>query len=272
MRAAPAHHLRAPEGAAGPVLTDWARDALSGAEPFRTRPGVTVVQARIGGRSVRFSVANPDDRIQHKHWRGKFYETGELRRIAAHIPEGGVFCDVGANVGNHALFALLYRDAAAAIVFEPNPVAYELLVSNMVLNRVLDRVDTSLLGYGLTDRLDAEPAGLRGPANNIGASRLVPGAGEIPLSTGDALLAGRRVDFLKIDVEGMEMQVLAGLEETITASRPPIFLEVEHVNRAALTAWMAERGYRIAVEGRRFERNQNLLITPDAEASPNATE
>ena len=255
---------RSETSAAGAILSDRAQAALADPRVFRTAPGVSVVRAEIGGRWIFFSVANPDDRIQRKHSRGKFYEADELAEVGTYFPAGGVFCDVGANVGNHSLYALTRLGASQVIPFEPNPAAYELYLSNMILNGVIDRVETGTLGYGLTDRDDGAQADLSLRENNLGATRLVVGAGGIPLRTGDSLLAGRRIDFLKMDVEGMEMLALRGLEQTLRTTRPAIYLEIEHVNRAEFADWMARLGYGIAVEGRRFKHNQNLLIIPNA--------
>ena len=238
------------------------RRAQSG-DSFMTPVGTQVVRAQIDGQGVFFCVRNPDDRIQRKHSRGKFYEPEELALIAAHFPKGGVFCDVGANVGNHSLYALLFLEAAQAVVFEPNPDAYTLLLANLALNRVADRADLSHLGCGLSD-MAAEGMVLDLRDNNLGATRLVVGNGGIPVRTGDAMLAGRRVDFIKMDVEGMEMQALRGLEATIDACKPAIFLELEHTNRPDFLEWIAARGYRLAHEGRRFRMNQNLLILPQS--------
>ena len=256
----------AADHADAPAVADLAtlvRRASSEGDTYLTPEGTRVVRAWIEGRPVLFCIRNPADRIQRKHSRGRFYEPDELALIKAHFPRGGVFCDVGANIGNHSLYALLYLGAAQAIVFEPNPGAYELLIANLALNRVADRVDLSHLGYGLSDR-DQTGLQLQLHDNNLGATRLVAGAGEggIAVRTGDAMLAGRRVDFIKIDVEGMEMAALRGLEATIAACHPAIFLELEHDNRTDFLAWIEAQGYRLAHEGRRFQHNQNLLILP----------
>ena len=86
--------------------------------------------------------------------------------------------------------------------------------------------------------------------------------GQISMASGDALLDGARIDFLKVDVEGMEMEVLRGFEQTIAACRPPIFLEVDHRNADALMAWAAGLGYGVLVEGRSFKMNRNVLLGP----------
>ena len=75
-------------------------------------------------------------------------------------------------------------------------------------------------------------------------------------------MAGRRIDFLKVDVEGMELQVLRGFAATIAACKPPIFLEVDHTNNAGLLEWADAAGYEIAMEGRSFKKNRNVLLAP----------
>ena len=210
---------------------------------------------------IFFTVADRKDRIQARHAKGRFYEPEELRLIAQHFPRGGVFCDAGANIGNHSIYALKLLGASASIPFEPNPVAYELLISNMILNGVLDRVNLATLGFGLSDSSGAPAMSLEAREKNLGATRLVASdEGQISMSSGDALLAGARIDFLKVDVEGMELEVLRGFEQAIAASRPPIFLEVDHKNNDALLAWAAGRGYGVLAEGRSFKMNRNLLL------------
>ena len=224
-----------------------------------------ITRAMIHDQAILFTIADRKDRIQACHSRGRFYEPDELKLIAQHFPQGGVFCDAGANVGNHSLYALKFLGATQVIPFEPNPTAYELFLSNMILNGVLDKVDTATLGYGLTDTRDAPNMSLAARAKNLGATQLVLGDdGTIPVLPGDDLLGGRKVDFLKVDVEGMELEVLRGLEKTIAATRPPIFMEVDHINNDRLLAWAASMGYELAVEGRSFKKNRNILLTAQA--------
>ncbi|MEO8242967.1 MAG: FkbM family methyltransferase [bacterium] len=251
-------------GGATDHLSPAAEALLAAPDLFMSLKHTRIARVVIEGQPVFFTIANRRDRIQGHQMRGSFYEPRELQIIARYFPKGGVFCDAGANVGNHSLYALKYLNAASAIAFEPNPAAYELLLSNMVLNGVLDRIDPTTLGYGLTDSANAPAMALATRDKNLGATQLVSVAevGSIQVRRGDDLLAGRHIDFLKVDVEGMELEVLRGLQGTITTCHPPIFVEVDHSNNAALLAWAAEIGYGVAVEGRSFKKNRNILLAP----------
>jgi len=59
----------------------------------------------------------------------------------------------------------------------------------------------------------------------------------------------QRLDLVKIDVEGMEMEVLAGAVKSIEANRPIMLIEVMKTDHAALRAWLESRGYIIIPSG-----------------------
>jgi FkbM family methyltransferase len=223
---------------------------------------VRVVSAAVEGQPVRFAVAEPDDLIQSHHLGGRFYEWQELSIIARHFPAGGTFCDIGANVGNHTVYAGLFLSPARIVVFEPNPVAIRVLELNILLNGLERMVDSGHLGIGLGAALGH--ASMTTPERNLGGNTLDPdnpdGATEI--RTGDACLAGMSVDFLKIDVEGMEVPVLEGLAETIGRCRPAIFIEVLDERADALSAWCEANGYETVETYRRYVTCKNLMLKP----------
>jgi len=222
----------------------------------------SVVTTTIEGREIRFFVANEQDVIQRHHAQGEFYEPEELAIIGRHCPAGAHFVDIGANVGNHAIHVAAFLAPGSVLVLEPNPPAAEILRLNVLLNGLSGVVDTSLLGIGLAGAEGVAAA--VGGRNNLGGTRMVPGApdGTIPLRTGDSLLAGRAVNVLKIDVEGMEMEVLGGLAGTIATRRPAIFIEVHNRNAREFRAWAAAQGYRITETFRRYPSNENFMAVP----------
>lgn len=230
---------------------------MSASPPTTSQP--RIVMAQHWGQPVRFVVADADDLIQGVHATGAFYEPEELDIIRQHCRLGSVFCDIGANVGNHSLFVGLFLHPEAIIPFEVNPPAIEILRQNLRVNGLMPLCDLRFLGTGLSDRR-ATGAGLSSPAGNLGGTRVRGAGGDIALAPGDELLDGRRVDFLKIDVEGMEMSVLSGLEQSIAAHRPRIFVEVENAHVAALQDWAQARDYRVVDQFRRYPGNINLML------------
>lgn len=223
----------------------------------------SVVTAPIGGQEIRFFVANERDAIQKHHAKGEFYEAEEIAIIARHFPAGAHYVDIGANVGNHAVYAAKFLAPASVVVIEPNPPAIEILRLNLLLNDLASRVDASLLGFGLAEAEGMARAVV--PPNNLGGTGLVLDAADasIPLRRGDDLLAGRRVDFIKIDVEGMELGVLAGLEGVIAAWRPRMFIEVHNRNAGPFRQWLARLGYGVRDTYRRYPSNENFMVVPE---------
>ena len=88
--------------------------------PRRTR----ITRAVHGGQPIFFTVADRNDRIQARHAKGRFYEPEELKLIAQHFPRGGVFCDAGANIGNHSIYALKLLEASVSIPVRPEHTVY----------------------------------------------------------------------------------------------------------------------------------------------------
>ncbi len=221
---------------------------------------------------IRLVVAYPRDEIQRHHARGEFYEAEELEIISRHFPKGGIYCDIGANVGNHAIYVGKMLDPSKIFVFEPNPAAIQVLISNIVLNELDAITDSSHLGLGLSDQsgegFDITFRRPRWHVKNLGGAQLERNGGDITVARGDALLGRQKVDFIKIDVEGMEMKVLTGLEQTIKASRPILFVEVDQVNAAEMEAWVKANRYNVTERFSRYDSNENYLCTPKTQQEP----
>lgn len=224
-------------------------------------PRVHVVRAEHLGQPVFFAVDNPDDVIQSEHMKGRFYEPEELDIMRRFFPVGGRFLDIGVNVGNHSLYMAKFLHAQRVVMVEPNPTAIELLEANILLNGVGDVCDRSKLGYGLSDGV-ADSAFIRVGRNNLGGARVKEGEGEVPLASGDTLLGDEAFDLIKIDVEGMEMKVLAGMASYLQKHPAPIFIEVDKANYRAFEDWVAANGYRVRDRFQRYAVNTNYMIEP----------
>ncbi len=223
-----------------------------------------LTHARINDRKVIFCTNMENDPIQRNHRRGQFYEAKELGKLIEVFPKGGTFVDIGANVGNHGLYAALFLDADKVIPFEPNPKAWRLLVQNVLVNGLEDIFDLSRLGVGLSDTEEGGFA-MEKRARNLGGAKMLSGKGKLQVFRGDTLLAEEKPALIKIDVEGMEMGVLGGLSEVIEKHKPILLVEVDNENEEAFMEWADKAGYDLADTVQRYRLNKNHLLLPKAQ-------
>jgi FkbM family methyltransferase len=163
------------------------------------------------------------------------YNLEELDFLRAHTPQGGVFVDVGANVGTYALaLARHVGTSGKVIAIEPHPVTHGRLAFNRSASG-LTQVSLVAAAAGPSDgELLIETDG-----DNLGASHIVSGerAGNAIKVPSLRLLrilddAGvRRVDALKIDVEGFEDRVLTGFFQEAPQALWPRAIVIEHLSR-----------------------------------------
>ena len=83
-----------------------------------------------------------------------------------------------------------------------------------------------------------------------------------PTISADVALNHTWVDFIKIDVEEMEMDALNSLENTIARCRPTIFVEVFYYNQDGFAKWHHEHKYAVAATTKRYDMNVNYLLVP----------
>lgn len=145
--------------------------------------------------------------------------------LKPHIGHCKVVFDVGANIGDHTR---QYLDWGMEVfAFEPHPLTYQCLAHNC----------PEAICYRLAAS-DKEETLRFTHLDNVGASRIRPD-GEIevkafPLddfTSDDCYAPFSDPDFVKIDVEGHEPRVIAGMIETLKRAKPIIYVEI---NRGAL--------------------------------------
>jgi len=226
----------------------------------------TVVRAVIEGRPVSFFVTTELDTIMGQHAYGYFYEVEELTIIARYFHPGSIMLDVGSNIGNHTIYAAKFLDPRRILCVEPNPEAIGILRINVDLNHIHEQVDLRYLGLGLSDGPGTAVIGRTIPMNLGGAALAPQAGGPIRLVTGDELLWGQRIDFIKIDVEGMELAVLKGLERTIADCRPNIFVEVDNAHAPAFRALVDRLGYLVVDRYNRHGVVENFMLVPQERA------
>lgn len=220
-----------------------------------------VIKSIIKGQEISFLVTNPGDELQKHHRAGSFYETEELELMTRHYTGEGAFVDIGASIGNHSVYISRFVKCPKVIPFEPNPAALAILRENLSLNRCAN-VDTQFLGVALAAKKvrlkQATP-----DQNNLGHTCYWEDAsGEVAAIDGDTLLLDEEVEFIKLDVEGMEFDILSGLAQTIRRWQPAIFVEVWDNRLEHLIEWCARESYQLVERFRRYDRIQNFLVRP----------
>jgi FkbM family methyltransferase len=166
----------------------------------------------------------------------------------------GFFVEVGAN-DPHARSQTLHLERAGwtGILIEPQPDLAEQL-RTLRTGKVFAVACSSPEHAGRT-----MPLHVAGPLSSLDRERMAPGAAperviEVPIRTLDSLLdeadAPKPLDFLSIDVEGHEIEVLRGFD--IARWRPRLILLEDHVADLAKHRFMKSAGYRLI---RRYENN-----------------
>ncbi|HEX6834616.1 MAG TPA: FkbM family methyltransferase [Rudaea sp.] len=135
--------------------------------------------------------------------------------------------DAGAHVGYYSvLFSQRVGPSGSVRAFEPEPDNFRLLLANLLLN---DCRNVQTHAFALAERRG--DATLHLSPDNLGDHRLAatPGRAQVEVATIDldAVLAGSAVDFVKIDTQGAEPRVLAGMAATIADNRERLAVLME---------------------------------------------
>lgn len=201
------------------ILRDLAKD-----HAYVVRRGVAKGLKRRGGLGFvpQFSQPSAEDRF-----------LGDLRL------QGQTVYDIGAYEGVMALFfARAVGPRGRVIAFEPNPINRARLESNVALNK-FDNVTVFQVAIGSRQ----EKAQLAIRQNNYATGSIDPSIKmqileergsliEVEVDTLDHRFQIARLpppNFVKIDVEGYELNVLNGMTDTIAKARPDIFIELHGV-------------------------------------------
>jgi FkbM family methyltransferase len=210
-----------------------------------------------------FALNQPHDYIQRQILSANFYELEELQLIRTHAQSAKCIVDIGANIGNHSVYLAAFTQCTTLIPVEPNPFLLPVLKANLALNCPQQTV-WKHLGIGFGRRREKAVLTISND-RNLGSGRLHTVASNesaLQIVPGDEVLADYPVDFIKIDVEGMELEVLAGIDATLTRRRPTLYVEVEHKNRRDFDLLIAKLNYKIIQSFSRYETNENVLVAP----------
>lgn len=151
----------------------------------------------------------------------------------------GTALDIGANIGHHSAF--LARHCARVYAFEPNPPTFAALEGNMARNKL----NVQPFNFGISDaagefELYLNEGNCGGASFNRSNAQPQAASVTCKVEHGDTVVQGLNLDgldFIKIDVEGLEGNVVSSLEQSIARFSP--MLSVEWNNDATREAFAA---------------------------------
>jgi FkbM family methyltransferase len=178
--------------------------------------------------------------------------------------DGVVAIDCGANIGVHTIeWATAMNGWGSVVAIEAQERIYYALAGNIAINNCFNAIcmnaavssENGTMRVPALDYLTASNFGsleLRQRDDNEFIGQPVDysdsGTAIVQKITLDTLTLPR-VDLIKIDIEGMEMEALEGAREIIERSRPILLIESIKCDREALRAFLGERGYRVIDAG-----------------------
>jgi FkbM family methyltransferase len=235
------------------------------------------VPARVGPWTLRVDLR--DDIIGYLLYTTGEYEAHVQRLFAAMELSGATCIDVGANLGLHTL---ALRDCVGprgrVIAFEPEPHNFDLLTENLRVNGPSPQVTTHRQAVGAapgTCRLTLHPTNFgdhrvtTATTGNTATNGPEPTTVEVPIVRLDDTLAdlpANAIRLIKIDVQGFEMSVLAGMTRTLDR-HPDALLMVEVFPEALRAAGssgaaLVTRLGELGLTGWEFHEHRLLPVAP----------
>jgi FkbM family methyltransferase len=210
----------------------------------------------------------------HKGYVFGTYESEVCNLLQKLVRSGWVVADVGAHIGYYTLLlARLVGPSGRVYAFEPFPSNFRVLEENIALNSYRNIVAEPQAAGRTPDTLY-----LRLPHNESGNvdSRVLPSQAALTRESTDIAVEvialddyfatrGEYLDLIKIDVEGAENEVLAGMERILGEDRPLLLVELHGFDRQgeAHPVWqrLIQAGYRLSRVGK-LGTQSHILAEP----------
>lgn len=193
------------------------------------RPGYSLLVSVLGRRGLDRTINGIDRMRILPRFRAmsETYEPEVWNHLMSEVRPGDTVADVGAFIGLYTV-ALAKRvgDTGRVFAFEPDPHNWPLLSAHVRLNGVEGRVE---LVQAVVGACEEELQFLSGRGSESRVADGEAGAVPVPCRRLDSIFGDRRLDILKVDVEGYEEHVLRGAEKLLAdPDRSPrgVYLEV----------------------------------------------
>lgn len=200
-------------------------------------PGYRTKKRRITRGGIRYE-ADLSEGIDLSLFLFGGFQKHVTRSRWVEIPEDAVILDVGANIGVMTLQFAKLASRGHVYAFEPTHYAFRQLQVNLDLNPPLatrvtaiqtfvsvSSVDRPALQVYASWKVDGTHGGDRHPVH-LGTASATEGVGATTLDDLAATCGLTRVDLVKIDTDGHELEVLKGAVQILKRLRPAVVFEV----------------------------------------------
>ena len=171
-------------------------------------------------------------KLESQYFGEEMHEKAEIERLPELLTEVQVFIDVGASLGQYAYFANRILENAEIYCIEPDPFKVKRLQELVNCWQKASSNRFYVIPMAVSDRRGTETFYVPTDHDSSGAFFPVPQSQtswmemEVQCLPLDDLFRGKRVDFIKIDVEGAEHRVLRGAERVLREGNVRVLLEV----------------------------------------------
>lgn len=170
-------------------------------------------------RGIEMNLHHDEDLSNHIRRENDFFEADILDYLKDYHPVQETILDIGANIGNHAVYFANFLKYSQLICFEPLPENFKVLISNLTGKYK----NFEVYQYAASDK--SGTLKMAPNTSNMGASRVDKnGSVEVRAITIDRMNF-QNVTLMKIDVENYEPFVLEGAKDTIFRCHPLILIE-----------------------------------------------
>ena len=179
-----------------------------------------------------------------------------------------VFYDIGSNIGTHTLaLGNLFRNRIMTRAFEAQRQIYYMLCGTVALNNLTNTfchhnavsnvsdelMDISLPDYSANNNFGALE--LRPPRNSDNQKMIYRNRETVKTITVDH--CNEAIDFMKLDIEGMEDAALRGAKQSIDQHRPACLIEMHKTDAAFVLEFFKSRNYAA------WMKSENLIALPN---------
>ena len=223
---------------------------------YRDWPAILLAWA--GDRSaVRIFKLRNGLRMQMRPRTNDFYVVDEILRLGVYSPPGwgiaedAIVVDVGAHIGVFTVLASRFATSGRVIAIEPQADNFAMLKANIALNgcRNVVPVNAALAGMEGPRKLYLSPTACSHSLSPIFDRSII-----VPARTLESIMhefALDRIDYLKVDCEGAEYEIIEGLPDRVLEAVSSIAMEYHPAPAESgvsdLSDILTAHGFRVAV-------------------------